>query len=246
MTPLAGQTALVTGGAKRIGRAICEALAANGVNVAVHHNTSALEAESLAAELQQLGVRAIPVHADLTNQQSRDALFNAVLREFSHVDILVNSASIFPADTLAEVSMQSIAANFDVNTVAPLELSRSFAAQNRPGSIVNLLDARMVDYDKQHLSYHLSKRALWDLTRMCALEFAPLVRVNGVAPGLVLPPAGKDIEYLENLKHTNPLNRHGSPEEVARAVLFLLESSFITGQVIFVDGGRHLRGRVYE
>jgi NAD(P)-dependent dehydrogenase (short-subunit alcohol dehydrogenase family) len=125
-------------------------------------------------------------------------------------------------------------------------LSRRLAAQKRAGSIVNLLDARMLDYDRQHLSYHLSKRALWDLTRIGAIEFAPLIRVNAVAPGLVLPPTGKDTEYLEKLKHTNLLNRYGSPEDVARAVLFLIESPFITGQVIFVDGGRHMRGRVYE
>ncbi|HNR34300.1 MAG TPA: SDR family oxidoreductase, partial [Candidatus Hydrogenedentes bacterium] len=133
----------------------------------------------------------------------------------------------------------------NLNALAPFLLGRCLAAQKRPGGIVNLLDARIADYDREHASYHLSKRLLFTLTRMMAVEFAPCVRVNGIAPGLILPPEGKDESYLAQLAATNPLNRYGSPDDVAEAVLYLLRSDFVTGQVIFVDGGRHMRGGMY-
>ncbi|MFW6158915.1 MAG: SDR family oxidoreductase, partial [Planctomycetota bacterium] len=118
-------------------------------------------------------------------------------------------------------------------------------AQGRDGAIVNFLDTRVVAYDREHVAYHLSKRMLFSLTRMMALEFAPAVRVNAVAPGLILPPPGRDRAYLERLKSSNPLNRVGTLGQVTEAVLFLLGNEFVTGQVVFVDGGQHMNGRTY-
>ncbi len=112
--------------------------------------------------------------------------------------------------------------------------------------VVNFLDTMIRDYDKKHVPYHVSKKVLQDLTRMMAVEYAPKLRVNAVAPGLVLPPLGKDESYLERLKHTNPLQSYGSGEQIAHAVVFLLTNEFITGQCIYVDGGRNLRGAMYE
>ena len=129
--------------------------------------------------------------------------------------------------------------------MAPLELTRCLAAQGRDGAVVNLLDARVGDYDRQHAAYHLSKRLLAALTRRMAIEFAPRLRVNAVAPGLILPPDGEDEGHFDRLASTNPLQRRGCPEAVAEAVLFLLRSDFVTGQVLFVDGGRHLRGNLH-
>ena len=120
------------------------------------------------------------------------------------------------------------------------------AEKGQSGVVVNLLDTMVRDYDRKHVSYHLSKKALHDLTRMMAVEYGPRLRVNGVAPGLVLPPEGKDIAYLEGLKHSNALERIGCPEQIAHAVVFLLTNEFITGQTIYIDGGRHLRGSMYE
>ena len=111
---------------------------------------------------------------------------------------------------------------------------------------MNLLDSRITVYDKANSSYHLSKRMLMSLTKMMALEFAPRVRVNGVAPGSILSPSGKDQAYLERLASQNPLKRIGSTEDVAEAVLFLLKNDFVTGQLLYVDGGYHLNGRTYE
>jgi len=161
------------------------------------------------------------------------------------VDILVNNASIFPADTITQVDPREIHSNMQIHAITPLLLSRALAAQGREGHIVNMLDARIVDYDRRHAAYHLSKRTLFTLTRMLALELAPRVVVNAVAPGLILPPTGEDESYLEKMARTNPMHKHGCPQDVAEAVLFLLKSDFITGQVIFVDGGRHIRGCTY-
>ena len=135
--------------------------------------------------------------------------------------------------------------NIRINTLAPLLLSRSFAKQTKQGVIINFLDSRIVEYDAQHAAYHISKRSLFTITRMLALEFAPSIRVNAVAPGLILPPEGKDINYLKEHAQNNPLKCYGDPQDIADAVLFLIRSSFITGQVIFVDGGYHIKGCTY-
>ena len=246
MRALEEKTALVTGAAKRLGRATAMLLAEHGANVVVHYNASVREADETAAAIRTNGVKSWTLAADLSNPDSAPLLLERAIAEAGAVDILVNSASIFPADRLAEVSAGSVEKNLRVNAVSPLNLCREFARQGRPGSIVNFLDARMLDHDPEHVSYHLSKRVLFTLTQMMALEFAPLVRVNAVAPGLVLPPAGKDDAYLDALAHTNPLNTRGGPEDVANAVLFLVTAPFITGQVIYVDGGRHLRGGLYH
>jgi hypothetical protein len=161
------------------------------------------------------------------------------------IDILVNSASVFPRNTLADVTWQDVAENMQVNAMAPLLLSRAFAAQGRSGAIVNLLDTRVVHYDRIHAAYHLSKRTLLTLTRMMALEFAPTVRVNAVAPGLILPPAGEDEAYVQKMVGGIPLQRIGKVEDVTEAILYLLRSEFVTGQVIFVDGGFHMKGSTY-
>jgi NAD(P)-dependent dehydrogenase (short-subunit alcohol dehydrogenase family) len=245
-TTLSGRTALVTGAARRLGRATALALAEAGANVVVHYGASATEAESLVAEIARLGRKAWALQADLSDATKVPQLFIRACEAAGSVDVLVNSASIFPESRLVNFSAEDLSKNVDVNAMAPLELGRELAARVGRGDIVNFLDARIGDYDREHVAYHLSKRMLADLTRLMALEFAPGVRVNAVAPGLILPPAGEDDAYLKELASTNPLQRHGSAGDVTSAVLFLLGSPFITGQTIFIDGGRHLRGRVYD
>ncbi len=244
-TTLEGKTALVTGGAKRIGRAVACALAAEGVNVVVHYRSSASEAEELATKLQTGGVQAWTVRADLEDAGEAGNLLDRAVELAGPVDILVNNAAIFPESRLADFDVADLHANINVNAVAPALIARKFAAQGREGAVINLLDCRIDDYDEEHVAYHLSKRMLFDLTRMMAVEYAPKIRVNAVAPGLILPPEGKDEDYLASLASTNPLNRYGSPDDVTRAVSFLLRSPFVTGQVIYVDGGRHMTGAMY-
>jgi pteridine reductase len=243
---LKGKTALVTGAARRVGRTIALALARAGVRVVVHHRRSGGEAEALLGELRALGVDAWTIAADLSSPEEAEGLFDRVVEMAGPVDILVNNASIFPKDTVNDLTARDLMLNVSLHAYAPLALSRRLAAQGRDAAVINMIDARALDYDREHASYHLSKRMLLALTSMLAVELAPDVRVNGVSPGLILPPEGLGYDYLERLAPTNPLNAYGSPDDLAAAVLFLLESRFITGQIIYVDGGRHLRGRMYE
>ncbi len=254
MQSLSGRVALVTGAAKRLGRAVALDLAREGADLVVHYNRSAGEAERVAAEARGFGVRSAVVAADLAGADEGGALFEEALKAFGAIDVIVNSASIFEETTLADVTPEEIHRNIDVNALAPLELCRRLAAHRREhgtqggaptACVVNFLDTRILDYDRSHLAYHLSKRMLFSLTRIAAWELAPEVRVNAVAPGLILPPPGKDESYLESLKGSNPLQSVGTIEQICAAVRFLVSSEFVTGQVIFVDGGRHMKGNFY-
>lgn len=242
---LEGKTALITGASKRIGRAVALAIARHGVNTVLHYRSSDQEAEALARELRSLGVDAWRLQADLAQPNEAEALFARAVDEAGRLDYLVNCAGVFPRGRLMDFAPEDLYGNLEVNAIAPLLLARGFAVQGREGAIVNFLDTRIVAYDREHVPYHLSKRMLFALTRMMAIEFAPDIRVNAVAPGLILPPEGEDETYLQRLAKTNPLNRYGALEGVAETVVFLLRSTFITGQVVFVDGGRHLTENVY-
>ncbi|MBI2843742.1 MAG: SDR family oxidoreductase [Armatimonadetes bacterium] len=236
-----GKTALITGSARRIGRCIALALADEGANIVAHYNTSPAEAEELAGELAGRGVDAWTVQADFDRRDEIDLLIDRAVERAGPVDILVNNASIFPSDNLENVTFESVVENLQVNAWAPFVLSRAFAKRMGRGRIVNLLDSRVSGYDWSHAAYIWSKHVLAVMTRMTALEFAPDITVNAVAPGLILPPPGKDESYIERLAGTVPLKRHGEPEDVADAVLYLVKSDFVTGEVIYVDGGRHLK-----
>jgi NAD(P)-dependent dehydrogenase (short-subunit alcohol dehydrogenase family) len=242
---LKGKCALVTGGTKRLGKAICLALAEKGVNLLVHYNTSRAEADDFCKELRGLGVNALSLVADLSKKADYETLVERANRAAGPIDILVNNASIFPSGTLLTMNEDNFIANLTVNAFAPLVISRAFAAQSENGVVINMLDARIVEYDRAHAAYHASKRMLATLTRMTALEFAPRVRVNAVAPGLILPPEGEEEAYFTARVRDVPLERHGGVQDVTRAVLFLIESSFVTGEIVFVDGGQRMKGDVY-
>ena len=244
---LNGRTALVTGAARRIGRAIAAALAREGADVVVHCNRSRDEAESLAREIRALGRNAWVVPCDIADLEKAKQLFPQARRVAGReIDILVNNASIFREGRPCLVTPEEFNLNMNIHAVTPLILSQHMAAQRCGGDIINMLDTRMRECDNEHAAYHLSKRSLFVLTRMLAMELAPEIRVNAVAPGLVLPPPGKEDSYLEERAHCLPLKRHGSVRDVSDAVLYLLQSPFVTGQVIYLDGGKHLRGNSYE
>jgi NAD(P)-dependent dehydrogenase (short-subunit alcohol dehydrogenase family) len=240
MNELKGQTALVTGGAKRIGRETALTLADRGINIIVHFNRSDSEARQLAEELEQKGVKAWTIQADFRQPGEYQTLIERAQKITGSLDILVNNASIFPVDTLAELSWSSLSVNMEVNAWVPFVLSRAFAQRTGRGKIINLHDSRLKGYDWTHVGYILSKHVLAAMTAMMALELAPHIAVNAVAPGLILPPPGKDASYIERLIQTVPLQRHGGPQDIADAIAFLVQSDFITGNVIYVDGGRHL------
>ncbi len=252
--PFANRLALVTGAGRRLGRAIALDLAAAGADVAVHYHTSADGARETAELVRAAGRRAWLLPADLSSPTEAAGLIAAaVAAAKAPVELLVNNAAAFPTERLDELTAESLARVVQLNAFAPLQIIRAFAAQFpdapagdgpapwRPGA-VNLLDCRMVDADPQHAGYHAAKKMLHGFTLSAAREYAPRVRVNGVAPGLILPPEGQGEEYLRRLAGSNPLRTWGAAGDVAAAVRFLLESAFVTGQTVFVDGGRHLRG----
>ncbi|MCE1245652.1 MAG: SDR family oxidoreductase [Firmicutes bacterium] len=242
---LKGKTALITGGARRIGRVIALSLAAQGVNIIIHYNTSGQYAEYLADEIRKLGVKYYLLQADLEQQDDVDSLADRAWNLSGGFQILINNASIFSQDKLSSVSFENISTNVMVNAWAPLAVSRRFVKKGQGGKIINLLDTRTQEINPNwHFSYLLSKKMFKTITKMMALEYAPDYMVNGVAPGLILPPHGKDISYIEKLKDTVPLQRIGDPLQVAETVVFLLKNNFITGQVVAVDGGRNLKNGI--
>jgi pteridine reductase len=237
---LAGKTALITGASKRIGHAISLALAQEGINVVIHYCSSKKQAEKLGAELTKHKVKSWLVRADFEKAKEPDLLIARILKMTGSLDILINNASLFLPDTLKQMDFEILLRHIQVNVWAPLVLSRQFARLGRKGKIINLLDSRIAGSDRSHVAYILSKHMLSVLTKMTALEFAPHVTVNGIAPALILPPLGKTRRYLKQLAGTVPLKRHGNPNDIANAVIYLLKNDFLTGQIINVDGGLHL------
>ncbi|NQU39735.1 MAG: SDR family oxidoreductase [Lentisphaerae bacterium] len=240
MQVIEGKTALVTGGARRLGRAVALELAAAGVHMVIHYRDSDTEAEATAAEARARGVNAITMAADLAVPNAATALFAHAVKAVGAIDILINNASIFEPSALLTFSEEELQSNLRLHAFAPLQLARALAATGRPGSIINLLDTRIARPDPAYAAYGLSKSMLAEITRMLALELAPRIRVNGIAPGLVLPPAGAGPGFTERRAALLPLQTSGEPDDISAAVLFLLRSSFITGQIIYIDGGSHL------
>jgi pteridine reductase len=235
------RVALVTGAGKRIGRAIAIALAEEGVHVVVHDRRALVaETNKVCGEVVACGAKSWQILADLERPEEYESLIAQALKAAGSLDILINNASIFLPGTVMDVGFSDVTRHLQVNAWAPFVLSREFARLAERGKIVNLLDTRITGYDRSHVAYVLSKKILSVLTTMCALEFAPGFTVNAVAPGLILPPAGKDENYLDGLAETIPLRKHGGPGDIAAAVLYLLKSDFVTGQILYVDGGRHL------
>ncbi len=242
---LSGKYALITGAAKRIGRACAISLADQGVNIFVHYNRSGADAKKSVSLIKERGVGAWAVKADLSKPEDSEKLIDKVLKLSGKLDILVNSASIYAENTLKEAKYPDFIENININAISPFILARKFASICEKGSVINFLDARITDYDHSHAAYHLSKRMLFSLTRMMSIELAPEISVNGIAPGIILPPDNQDKSSFERISGSNPLNKTGTIKDITDTLIFLLESRFITGEIIFVDGGRHLRGSVY-
>ncbi|HOF17451.1 MAG TPA: SDR family oxidoreductase [Phycisphaerae bacterium] len=234
-------TVLITGAARRIGRALALGLARRGWDIALHYHRSRQEAESAAEQVRQAGRMCELFPADLSDPQAVRTLIPRVFEKCPHCRVLINNASIFERAPLVETTEDLFDRHFAVNFRAPLFLSKDFAARcGEGGQIVNLLDAKIERTFTPYFAYALSKKALAAFTELAARELAPRVRVNGVCPGLILPPEGEGPEYLARLAKKIPAGRAGAVDDVVQAVLFLLENEFVTGQILFADGGEHL------
>ena len=237
------KTALVTGAARRVGRAIAMALAEAGWNVAVHYGSSRDEAEETAGDLAALGVQAHAIQADLSDEEQVRGLVAQSEAALGPVGLLVNNASTFERDTLATTSRSSWDRHMDPNLWAPVVLIQEFAKHlpdGHDGAVVNIIDQRVWNLNEDFLSYTLSKVGLWGMTRTLALELAPRIRINGVGPGPILPSVHQDQGAFDRQARATPLQHGASPQEVAEAVLFLVGARSVTGQMIAVDSGQHL------
>jgi len=235
--------ALVTGGAVRLGRAIALALGRAGCDVAVHHLRSAAAAEEVAAEVTALGRRAAVLSADLSDAAACAPLVAEARRQLGGLDVLVNNAAIFLPGELATTSVEDWERQLALNLRAPFLLAQAFAAALGPderGKIVNVSDARAQRPGRGHLAYRLSKHGLDHLTELLALELAPRITVNAVAPGAMLAAGGDEEALAQRVTTVVPLRRAGGAEAVAEAVLYFLREDFATGVVLPVDGGEYL------
>lgn len=239
---LRGKVAIVTGGAVRLGRALALALAGLGARLVIHYNSSAGSAQETLAQIKAWS-DGIAIQADLRQVSQVKAIIAQAVERFGQVDVLINSAAIFGPGGIADTTEADWDRHFEINLKAPFFLCQAFAAQvgrEQPGHIINIADWRATRPRGNYLAYTLTKAALITMTYSLAQALVPNIQVNAIAPGLILPPPGKDRAYLEDIAQTIPAHKAGSPDDIAKAMLFLLASDFITGELIFVTGGEHL------
>jgi pteridine reductase len=239
---LSGRVALVTGAAKRLGRAVAARLASEGADIAIHYGKSASQAAELAEEIKKLGRNAATFSAELTDVAQIQKLMNAVVAHFGRLDILVNSAANFLETKFGETSETTWDASLNTNLRAPFfcaQAAAPYLAKSGKGAIVNFADIGGIMGWREFLPHSLSKAGITMMTRILAKELAPAVRVNAIAPGTITMP-GDPPEWQADFTRLAPLHRSGRPDEIADAVMFLLTAEFMTGQTLVLDGGRTL------
>lgn len=239
-----GRIALVTGGAVRVGRAISSALAEDGYRLVIHYNSSSGPADELVDEIRGKGGDAVAMGADLADAEAVRRLADEAVAAFGGIDVLVNNASVFPPERLEDTDEALWDHTLAVNLKAPFFLIRHLAAtlRERRGVVINMADLAGMQPWAAYAAHGISKAGVIHLTRVAARSLAPEVRVNGIAPGTVLPPESMSDEEVRQLAERAPLKRNGSPDDVVRALRYLLQANFVTGETLVVDGGRTLRG----
>ena len=245
---LTGKVALVTGAAQRVGRVIALELARQGVNILLHYNrTDPAKVRETVEELKSQGVDAHAVQADLSRADGIEALFAGLMEHYTRLDIVVNSASVFQKRQLLDVTTEDWDLTMAVNLRAPFLITQRAARLmlRNPipgGAIINISDHGADSPWREYAHHGISKSALWMLTQVSALSLAPHIRVNAIAPGPIMKSAGSAIsdEAWTRVGERLPLRRTGSPEDVARAVVYLCREDFITGELLHVNGGEHL------
>ncbi|WP_437229509.1 SDR family oxidoreductase [Planctomicrobium sp. SH661] len=247
---LAGASAIVTGGAVRIGREIGRQLAGQGANVCVHYGSSSSEANDAVEEYRRLGVRSCAVQGDLRHPvaAARD-VFAQAGASLGIVRILINSAAIFEQGSLLTTDEENWERHLSINLKAPFYMIQEFARQlpeNETGAVVNIVDWRGERPIPGHAAYTIAKAGLIAQTQLLAQELGPRIRVNAIAPGAILPAPGDSTAMFEARGRRNPLQRTGAPSDIARGVLYLLSSDFVTGEILHITGGEELgKGNSY-
>jgi NAD(P)-dependent dehydrogenase (short-subunit alcohol dehydrogenase family) len=234
--------ALITGAAKRVGKAMTIHLASLGWNIAIHYNTS----EEEATHFQNLLSTDHPnqhfalFKADLNNDDEVEKLLPEVIQAMGKPDLLINNASVFEPAFIGQTTTEFFDRQMNVNFKAPFILTRNFAQQIKKGLIINFVDTRIVTNQSNFAAYSISKKALWELTKMAAFEFGPNIRINAIAPGLTLPPEEKGEDYLWKLAGNIAMKRPGGLDPILKSLDFILNNDYLTGQLLFCDGGENL------
>lgn len=231
--------ALVTGGATRLGRHFAESLAAAGYDIALHVNRSRDEAEEVAEGIRAKG-RACELFSCDFLHDDVGQLIERVTQRFPQLSVLLNSASAYTPAPLAETDLAMLETQFRVNLFTPLLLTRHFASAVDKGQVVNIIDNKVAYHQYPYAAYLLSKKSLAEMTRMAALEFAPRIRVNGIAPGVVLPASQRTSDYIDWRIDGIPVKQQGEPDHLVQALHYLLNNDFVAGQILFVDGGESI------
>jgi len=237
------RAALITGAAKRIGRAMALDLAAHGWAVAVHFNSSEADAVQVCDDIVRAGGRAAPLRADLEREDECQALVKRATTALGPLTLLINNASIFEKDSPETATRESWDAHMQINLRAPFVLIQEFSARlpkDVTGNVINIVDQRVWNLTAAFTSYTVSKAALWTLTRTLALALAPRIRVNAVGPGPTLPSARQTEEQFQRQWEVVPLARQVFTDEICEAVRFIVDAHSMTGQMIALDGGQHL------
>ncbi|MGV7221034.1 MAG: SDR family oxidoreductase [Nitrospinales bacterium] len=228
-------TAIITGGAIRIGQAMACHLASKGYNIALHYNSS--KPEEALEKIRAYKVKCKTYKCDLSDLGLVEKHIGEVTDVFSDVELLINSASIFVQENIEKTSFETLTNTMNINLMAPYLLMREYKKQINKGLIINILDERIMKNIPTFGAYSVSKYALAHLTQLAAVEWGEVVRVNAIAPGLILPPKGETDEYLRRNEKNIPVKKHGNLEDILKALDYLLMSPFVNGETLFVDGG---------
>ena len=234
------RTALITGSAKRIGNELALHLAKQGWSLAIHYNRSKAEAMALRDYLKAIYPKQIfkVFCCDLSDKP--EFLISEVKKEFGEIDLLINNAAVYSSSSIKETSAELLDEQLNVNFKAPFILMRDYANLCKTGIILNFLDTRVTKFASDYAAYSLSKVALSHLTQMGALEFGPEIRVNGIAPGSTIAPLGADTNYLENRATLTPMKEPGGIQPILKSLDYILDNTYLTGQILFCDGGEQL------
>jgi len=228
-------TAIMTGGAIRIGKAMALHLAGKGFNIALHYNQS--NPSELIEEIKSHGVRCIEYPCDLTKIDETGQLISRVIADFQDVELLINSAANFIQENLEETQKDTLTNTLHLNLMSPYRLMRDYKRSINKRMIINIIDERVRKHISAFAAYSVSKVGLKYLTELAAVEWGETVRVNGIAPGLIMPPQGGALNYLEKAAKKIPTRNHGNMENLLQALDYLLENQFVNGDTLFVDGG---------
>ena len=233
--------ALITGGSDRIGKAVAIHLAKQGYHLVLHYNSAKEKAENLQMHIESTyKVKVELLQINFLKENDFDRIFEDFKRKSITIEVLVNCASDFIPSSFNEQGSELFDKEMTINLKIPYLLTKAFARVFGKGNIINFVDTKVAKNKTVHLDYILSKKLLKDFTKISAVELAPNIRVNAIAPGLILPPEGKDESYLLNLAKDIPLKTVGNLDEILKAFQFILDSYFLTGQILYIDGGEHL------